>query len=72
MNNSRNTTVARLACDERTARRVADSLSESFDSSATAVTAYEGTDRRWNVEIHFAHPPDEATVRSLVDSGRWH
>src|SRR6185503_3880409 len=66
MNRSGNTTLARLVCDEKTARRVADSLSESFDSSATAIAAFEGIDRRWNVEIHFEHPPDEVTVRNLV------
>ena len=66
MNSSGNITLARLVCEERTARRVVDSLSESFDSSATAITAFEGVDRRWNVEIHFEHPPDEVTVRNLV------
>ena len=66
MNSSGNTTLARLVCDERTARRVADSLAESFESSATAIAAFEGIDRRWNVEIHFEHPPDEVTVRNLV------
>src|SRR5205085_11927633 len=66
MNSHGNTTVARLVCDERTARQVADLLSDNFDSSATAVAAFEGTDRRWNVELHFEEPPDEAAVRVLV------
>src|SRR4029077_14343366 len=66
MNSRRNTTLARLVCDERTARRVAYLASESFDSSATAVAAFVGTDRRWTIEIHFAQPPDEATVRDLI------
>src|SRR4029077_4186851 len=66
MNSRGNTTVARLVCDERTARRVVDSLSDHFDSPATAVAAFEGPDRRWNVELHFETPPDEAAVRALV------
>lgn len=66
MNSRENTTLARLVCDERTARRVADVFSESFESVATAVAAFEGTDGNWNVEVHFEHPPDEAAVRSLV------
>jgi ribosomal protein L11 methyltransferase len=65
MNNRGNTTLARLVCDERTARRVADSLAESLDSSATAIAAFVG-DRCWNVEIHFEHPPDQVTIRNLV------
>jgi ribosomal protein L11 methyltransferase len=66
MNSHGNTTLARLVCDERTARQVADLLSDNFDSAATAVAAFEGTDRRWNVELHFGTPPDEAAVRALV------
>ena len=61
MNSRENSTVARLVCDERTAKRIADSVSESFDSAATA--AFEGTDGNWSVELHFEHPPDEAEVR---------
>lgn len=64
MNSRGNTSVARLVCDERTARRVADSFSESFDTVATA--AFEGTDGCWNAEIDFEHPPDELAVRRLV------
>src|SRR5438046_2508469 len=66
MNSRGNTALARLACDEGTARRVADSLSESFDSAGTAVAAFEGPGRLWNVEIHFEHPPDVAELRKLV------
>ena len=61
-----NTAVARLACDETTAKRLADSLSEHFDLSETAIAAFEGTDGRWNVEIHFEVAPDEAAVRHLI------
>src|SRR3954463_10100185 len=66
MNSPENTTVARLICDRKMAQRVADSFSESFDSAATAIAAFEGTDGSWNVEVHFEHPPDEADVRALL------
>src|SRR3954470_52388 len=58
------TTLARLTCDEATAKRLADSLSEHFDEAATA--AFEGTDGGWNLEIHFETPPDEDAVRLTV------
>src|SRR4051812_22279296 len=66
MNSPENTTVARLICDRKMAQRVADSFSESFDSAATAIAAFEGTDGSWNVEVHFEYPPDEADVRALL------
>jgi ribosomal protein L11 methyltransferase len=62
------TTLARLVCDETTARRVADLLSESFEPGETAVAAFEGPDLRWAVEVHFEVPPDEAAVRALVQA----
>jgi ribosomal protein L11 methyltransferase len=55
------TTLARLICDEATAKRLADSFSECLDEAATA--AVEGTDGHWNLEIHFENPPDEDAVR---------
>src|SRR5688572_16379214 len=64
MNSRENSTVARLVCDERTAKHIADSVSESFDSTATA--AFEGPDGNWSVELHFEHPPNEAVVRRVV------
>jgi ribosomal protein L11 methyltransferase len=66
MNSGGNTVVARIVCDETAAKRLADSLSERFEPSETAVGAFEGTDGRWNVEIHFETPPDEAAVRRVV------
>ena len=56
------TTLARLACDEATARRVADRLADSFEAAAAA---FEGPDG-WSVEAHFAGVPDEAAVRACV------
>jgi ribosomal protein L11 methyltransferase len=61
-----NTTVARLISDEKTAKRLADVLSEGLDAAETAVAAFEGLDGRWNVEIHFELPPDETAVRQLI------
>ena len=58
------TTLARLICDEATAKRLADQVSERFEQAATA--AFEGTDGRWNLELHFEEAPDEAAVRLTV------
>jgi ribosomal protein L11 methyltransferase len=58
------TTLARLTCDEATAKRLADRLSEHFEEAATA--AFEGTDGLWNLELHFEALPDEAMVRLTV------
>ena len=58
------TTLARLICDEASAKRLVDSFSERFDDAATA--AFEGTDGRWNLEVHFEAPPDEEAVRLTV------
>jgi ribosomal protein L11 methyltransferase len=57
------TMLARLVCDEATARRVADALAEAFEAAAAA---FEGTDGRWNVEAFFADAPGEAEVRARV------
>jgi ribosomal protein L11 methyltransferase len=66
MNNLPNTSLVRLVCDEATAKHLSDLLSESFEDTAAAVAAFEGTDGQWNVEIHFEQAPDEAAVRSLI------
>ncbi len=60
------TTVARLACDEQAAQRLALLLGESLDAEDTICAAYEGVDGRWQVAIHFGTPPDEAAVRGLM------
>jgi ribosomal protein L11 methyltransferase len=60
------TTVAHLACDETTARRIAAYLGESLDAEDTACAAFEGDDGRWHVAIHFRTPPDEPGLRELV------
>src|SRR5262245_42782450 len=60
------TTVARLACDEPTARRLAAFLGESLDPENAACAAFEDETGRWQVAVHFHHAPDEANLRSLV------
>jgi ribosomal protein L11 methyltransferase len=60
------TTVARLACDEPTARRLAAYLGESLEAENTACAAFEDDDGRWHVAIHFRTAPDEAGLRGLV------
>jgi ribosomal protein L11 methyltransferase len=60
------TTVARLVCDEQTARRLAAYLGESLDGEDAACAAFEDCAGGWQVAIHFRQPPDEASLRSLV------
>jgi ribosomal protein L11 methyltransferase len=61
------TSVCRLAADERTARAVADILSEALDPEETAAAAFELPDgSNWALEVYFAHPPDEGAIRTLV------
>lgn len=60
------TTVARLSCDEKTARHLAAYLGESLDPENTACAAFEDDSGQWQVAIHFHTPPDESTLRELV------
>jgi len=60
------TSVARLACDEPTARRLAAYLGESLDDEGNVCAAFEGEDGQWQVAIHFRAAPDEAKLRKLV------
>src|SRR5664280_109108 len=60
------TTVARLACDQPTARRLAAYLGESLDSEGTACAAFEDDGGQWQVAVHFRDEPDEAVLRTLV------
>lgn len=57
-------TVARLACDEPTARRLAAFLGESLDDAVCA--AFEDDGGAWQVAVHFRAAPDEQAVRGLV------
>ena len=58
------TTLARLASDAETARRLVDVLADSFGEAAVA--AFERADGGWSVEVHFAQPPDESALRGVV------
>jgi ribosomal protein L11 methyltransferase len=60
------TTVARLLCDEPTARRLATTLDELFGGDDTACAAFEDDGGQWQVAIHFREPPDEANLRAQV------
>jgi ribosomal protein L11 methyltransferase len=52
--------------NEQTAKRVVDLLTESFFEGQAAIAAFEGADGRWDISVHFADPPDEASIRELV------
>jgi ribosomal protein L11 methyltransferase len=53
--------------DEQTAKRVVDLLTESFFEGQAAIAAFERPgDGRWDITVHFADPPDEASIRELV------
>jgi ribosomal protein L11 methyltransferase len=60
------TTVARLTCDEPTARRLASYLGETLDPENAACAAFEGEDGRWQLAAHFRAAPDEVGLRELV------
>jgi ribosomal protein L11 methyltransferase len=60
------TTVARLSCDEPTARRLAAYLGQSLDPVDSACAAFEDDAGRWQVAIHFRNAPDETVLRELV------
>ena len=58
------TVVARLVCDQPTARQLVASLGESLEDAVCA--AFEDDSGQWQVAIHFPEPPDEAALRKLV------
>jgi ribosomal protein L11 methyltransferase len=51
---------------EQTAKRVVDLLNESFFEGQAAIAAFERPDGRWDITVHFAEAPDEASIRELV------
>ena len=52
--------------NEQTARCVVDLLTESFFEGQAAIAAFEGPGGRWDITVHFAQAPDEASIRELV------
>jgi ribosomal protein L11 methyltransferase len=51
---------------EQSARRVLDLLSESFFEGQAAIAAFERSDGRWGITVHFAEAPDQTSIRELV------
>ena len=51
---------------ETTAKHVVDLLTESFFEGQAAIAAFERPDGLWDVTVHFADPPDQASIRELV------
>jgi ribosomal protein L11 methyltransferase len=61
------TTQATFAIgDERAANRVVDAITESYPHHDLAIAAFEAPGGRWDVTMHFAEPPDETLIRTLV------
>jgi ribosomal protein L11 methyltransferase len=52
--------------NEQTARRVVDLLTESFFEGQAAIAAFARPDGLWDITVHFADPPDQASIRELV------
>src|SRR6202158_4539447 len=51
---------------EQTAKRVVDLLTESFFDGQAAIAAFERSDGRWGITVHFAEAPDQTSIRELV------
>ncbi len=51
---------------EQAARRVLDLLTESLSEGESAIAAFERPDGRWDITMHFAAAPEQASVRELV------
>jgi ribosomal protein L11 methyltransferase len=60
------TTVARLTCDEPTARRLAAYLGEIYGADDAVCAAFEDDGGRWQVAIHFREMPDAANLHAQV------
>ena len=60
------TVVARLSTDAATAKTIDAALSDRFDASEVATSAFEEPDGRWSLEVHFRDQPDEAALRALI------
>ncbi len=58
------TSIARLDCDEQTARRLATLLGEVSDD--TAIAAFERDDGQWVFEITFETAPDQGATRAMI------
>ena len=63
------TTVARLACDEPTARRVAAYLGDVFGGEECVCAAFEAGDGRWQVAMHCRTPPADLREQVAIAAG---
>ena len=61
------TTVARLICDEPTARRLATYFSARLDPVDTACAALEADEGRWQEAIQFPDRPTDVPLRALME-----
>ena len=52
--------------NEQAAKHVVDLLNESFFEGQAAIAAFERPDGRWDITVHFAEPPDQASIRELI------
>ena len=52
--------------DEKLAKRVVDLLTESFFQGQAAIAAFVQPNGLWDITVHFADPPDQASIRDLV------
>jgi ribosomal protein L11 methyltransferase len=52
--------------DEQAAKPLVDVLTEVFYDGEAAVAAFERSDGRWEITVHFAEAPDQPLVRQLV------
>ena len=52
--------------DEKLAKRVVDLLTESFFEGQAAIAAFAQPNGLWDITVHFADPPDQASIRNLV------
>ena len=60
------TIVARLSCDEPTARRLADELDDALDPDDCVLGGFTTVDGQWRLELYFRMAPNEPAVRALV------
>ena len=58
------TVVARLACDQPTAERLAACLGGTLDGAVCG--AFEDDGGQWRLAVHFLEPPDETALRGQV------
>jgi ribosomal protein L11 methyltransferase len=60
------TILARLTCDEKTARQLADFFAENWGMDDIACAAFEDKKGQWQLAIYFRNQPEETGLRALV------